>query len=286
MTDDPVSLAACAKLNLFLRVLAREGSGYHGIETLFCLIDLADDLTAVKTDKPGIAIDVSGAETGPEEDNLAVRAAEMVLNATGNRFGVSLKLTKRIPVQAGLGGGSSNGAAALRAVNELAGHAVPTHELLQFAARLGSDVPFFLSGARLALGWGHGERLLRLPPLEPRAGLLVVPDTPVATADAYRWIDEAGLPARGSVAMAPDTLAGWSDIARLAGNDFETPVFGHHERIRAGFEALVATSPLMCRLSGSGSALFAVYRNPADRDTARDMVGRRHGRLVPFMTVS
>ena len=289
MSDSPVSVAACAKLNLFLRVLAREASGYHCIETLFCLIDLSDDLTAVRSDTPGVTIDVSGAETGPPEDNLAVRAAEMVLTSTGNRFGVSLKLTKRIPVQAGLGGGSSNAAAALRAVNELAGHAVPTHELLQFAARLGSDVPFFLSGARLALGWGHGERLLRLPPLEPRAGLLVVPDTTVATAEAYRWIDDAGPTRglqRGSVAMTPDTLASWSDIARLAGNDFEAPVFGHHEHIRAGFEALVSTSPLMCRLSGSGSALFAVYRNPADRDTAQEMLGPKHGRLIPFETVS
>ena len=283
--SDSASASAPAKLNLFLRILAREASGYHGLETLFCQIDLADELTAEVTERPGVSLSVVGAETGPPEKNLAVLAAEMVLKATGNPFGVALTLTKRVPVKAGLGGGSSDAAAALRAVNQLAGHSVPTHELLQYAARLGSDVPFFLSGARLALGWGHGERLLRLPALPQRAGLLVVPEDPVATADAYRWIDEAGVPGRGAVAMTADTLADWSDIARLAGNDFEGPVFSHHPPIRAAFEGLAATAPLMCRLSGSGSALFALYRTPSDRDTARGMMSRKLGHLIDFETV-
>jgi len=96
--------AAPAKVNLFLRVLAREEDGYHGIETLYCLIDLADSLQATSVDTAGVTIAVSGADTGPERENLAVHAAEMVLAATGRPFGVSLKLDKRIPVRAGLGG--------------------------------------------------------------------------------------------------------------------------------------------------------------------------------------
>ena len=86
--------------------------------------------------------------------------------------------------------------------------------------------------------------------------------------------------------MAPDTLASWGDIARLAGTDFEAPVFSHHPPIRAAFEALVATGPLMCRLSGSGSALFAIYRSPADRDSARPMLGKKHGLVIPFRTAA
>src|SRR6185503_5463540 len=101
---------------------------------------------------------------GPADENLAVRAARMVLDATGNRFGVTIKLRKRIPVRAGLGGGSSDGAAALLAVNALAGNAVPRHELLHFAARLGADVAFFATGAPLAVAWGRGVRLLRVAP--------------------------------------------------------------------------------------------------------------------------
>ena len=277
--------AAPAKVNLFLRVLAREEDGYHGIETLYCLIDLADSLQATSVDTAGVTIAVSGADTGPERENLAVRAAEMVLAATGRPFGVSLKLDKRIPVRAGLGGGSSDAAAALVAVNELAGHAVPQHELLQFAARLGSDVPFLVSEARLALGWGHGERLLRLPPLPSRSGLLLVPAVGVDTSEAYGLIDNVQQASRrGSVVMGTETLQNWSDVARLCGNDFEAPIFGRHQEIGRAFEALVGSSPLMCRMSGSGSAIFAIYRSRKDRDDAQATVPPRLGKVIPFAT--
>ena len=280
-----VARSAPAKLNLFLRVLAREADGYHGIETLLCLTDLADSLQATTVDTAGVTIAVSGADTGPDQKNLAVRAAEMVLAATGRPFGVSLTLSKHIPVRAGLGGGSSDAAAALVAVNELTGHAIPRHELLQFAARLGSDVPFFVSEARLALGWGNGERLLRLAPLPSRPGLLLIPGVGVDTAEAYGWIDDIQQAThRGAVVMGSETLNNWSDVARLSGNDFEAPVFGRHPEIRLAFEALVGTNPLMCRMSGSGSALMAIYRSARDRDDAQAMVPPKLGRVIPFAT--
>ncbi|HEX2250861.1 MAG TPA: hypothetical protein VHH32_10970, partial [Gemmatimonadales bacterium] len=125
-----VALQALAKLNLFLRVLSRDQDGYHGIETLLCLINLSDSIQAERRDGRGVTIDVTGAEVGPAAENLAVRAASRVLEATGNRFAIHLSLTKRIPVGAGLGGGSSDAAAVLHAVNRLAGDAVPRHELL------------------------------------------------------------------------------------------------------------------------------------------------------------
>ncbi len=288
MSSPSVSIEAFAKLNLFLRVLAKEVDGYHGLETLFCLIDLADRLQVDRRDGKGVTLHVQGAELGPPETNLAVRAAAMVLAATGDRFAVHLSLVKRIPVEAGLGGGSSDAAAALAAVNRLAGDPVPRHELLQFAARLGSDVPFFLSGAPLALGWGRGERLLQLPSLPPAPALLLTPPTPVATAEAYGWVDAArqGAGRRGAVALDLDALSRWGDIGRMAGNDFESPVFGRHPEIRAAFEALVGTRPLVCRMSGSGSTLFAVYRSVRDRDDAQMMLGRRHGRLTVCSTLA
>ena len=276
--------SAPAKVNLFLRVLAREADGFHGIETLFCRVSLADELEATRTDAPGVTLDAGGAtDLGPEADNLAVRAARLVLQGTGNRFGVPLRLVKRIPVRAGLGGGSSDAAAALVATNAVAGGAIPRHELLQLAARLGSDVPFFLSGASLALAWGHGERLLRLPPLPAAPALLLVPPVPVATPDAYAWVDAARAAGsrRGAVALDLDALRSWGDIGRMAGNDFESPVFGKHAAVRAAFEALAGTHPLVCRMSGSGSALFAVYRSARDRDDAAMMLGRKHGGVVP-----
>jgi 4-diphosphocytidyl-2-C-methyl-D-erythritol kinase len=283
-----VTLFAYAKINLFLRVLARNDDGYHSLETLLCLVSLADVLTAERREGRGVTLEVTGADLGPAERNLAVQAAASVLQATGNRFAIHLTLTKRIPVRAGLGGGSSDAAAALHAVNRLTGDAIPRHELLQFAARLGSDIPFFLTGAPLALAWNRGERMLRLPPLPVAPALLLTPRIPIATGEAYGWVDNAKQSGggRGAVALDLDALSRWGDIGRMAGNDFESPVFGRHGEIRSAFEALVATRPLVCRMSGSGSTLFAIYRVARDRDDAVMMLGRKHGMITPVETVA
>ncbi len=288
MSDTAVQLPAHAKLNLLLRVLAREADGYHGLETLFCLVDLADELRAQRRDGRGVTVEVQGADIGPPAENLAVRAAAAVLAATGDRFSVHLALIKRIPARAGLGGGSSDAAAALLAVNRLAGNAVPRHELLQLAAKLGSDVPFFVAGAPLALAWAHGDRLLRLPPLPSAPALLLTPPLPVATAEAYAWVDEARRTAgrRGPLALDLDALSTWGSIGRMSGNDFESVVFGRHPAVRAAFEALAVTRPLVCRMTGSGSTLFAIYRSSRDREDAQMMLGRKHGTLTAVETLA
>lgn len=288
MSGMVVSLSALAKVNLFLRVLAREEDRYHSLETLLCLVSLGDTLRAERREGRGVTIDVSGADVGPAQQNLAVQAAARVLEATGNRFAIHLTLAKRIPVRAGLGGGSSDAAAALHAANRLAGDAVPRHELLQFAAHLGSDVPFFFSGAPLALAWGRGERMLRLPALPASPALLLTPPTAIATQDAYGWIDAGKPPSsrRGAVALDLDALSRWGDIGRMAGNDFESPVFDRHPEIRVAFEALVTTRPLVCRMSGSGSTLFAIYRSDRDREDAVLMLGRKHGTVTRVETVA
>lgn len=279
---DTITRECPAKVNLFLRVLAREADGYHGIETLFCRIGLADTLRIARIDR-GVTLAVTGGDGGPVEENLAWRAADAVLAATGRRFGVAIELTKRIPAGGGLGGGSSDAASALLAVNQLANGAVPRAELLHMAYRLGADVPFFLTEAACALAWGHGQRMLKLPPLPGAPMLLLLPGVPVPTAAAYGWIDEMRQSAgrRGGVALDLDVLRSWGDIARLAGNDFEAAVFGRFPAIRAGFEALAGTHPLLCRMSGSGSTLFAVYRNDRDRDDATMQLGVKFGGTVP-----
>lgn len=288
MSATSVTLPALAKVNLFLRVLARENDGFHGIETLLCLVSLADTLQAERREGHGVTIEISGPDVGPAEQNLAVRAATAVLEAVGHRFAIHLTLTKRIPVRAGLGGGSSDAAAALHAANFLAGNPIPRHELVQLAARLGSDVPFFCTGAPLALAWNRGERMLRLPPLPSAPALLLTPRVSVATAEAYAWVDAARQSAgrRGAVALDLDAVSGWGDIARMAGNDFESAVFGRHAEVRAAFEALVGTRPLLCRMSGSGSSLFGIYRSARDRDDAAMMLGRKHGVLTPIETLA
>ncbi|HRP08883.1 MAG TPA: 4-(cytidine 5'-diphospho)-2-C-methyl-D-erythritol kinase [Gemmatimonadales bacterium] len=281
MSETVVAADCHAKANLFLRVLAREAGGMHSLETLFCRIGLADRLEVERTGS-GIELEVEGADLGPPEQNLAWRAADAVLQATGRQFGVRLRLVKRSPHGAGLGGGSSNAAAALACVNQLARSAVPRAELFHMAARLGADVPFFLSGAPLALGWGHGTRLLELPPLDPRPMLLLVPHTRIPTASAYQWLDQARYEQhdRGAVSMSLELLGKWSDIARAGGNDFESVIFARHRELHEAFEALARTGPMLCRMSGSGSALFAVYRTERDREDAIGQIGRGYGEVI------
>ncbi len=286
-----VRVAAHAKINLFLRVLARETSGFHQIETAFALLELADELTVRRTDS-GVTLEVEGPDLGPSDENLAVRAARMVLDATGNRFGVAIKLTKRIPVRAGLGGGSSDGAAALHAVNALAGNAVPRHELHHFAARLGADVAFFASGAALALAWGRGERQFRMPAPPSLPALVAIPPVQVATPDAYAWWDEQNrspspsTPPRGPVTLDADALATWGSIGRLGGNDFEAIVFAKHPDVRTLYERMAETGPIWVRLCGSGSAIAAVYKKESERDDAVQRLGEKRQRLIKTMTRS
>ena len=284
-----VRVAAHAKVNLFLRIIAREApAGFHQIETAFALLELTDELIVTRTGS-GVTLTVQGADLGPPEENLAVRGARAVLEATGHKFGVALELTKRIPVRAGLGGGSSDAAAALHAVNALADNAVPRHELLHFATRLGADVTFFASGAPAAVAWGRGERLFRIaapPPAAPALVALPSPPLGVATPDAYRWWDEmhAEPAPRGPLVLDADAFAGWGSIGRLGGNDFEIPVFGRHPPLRALYERLAGTHPYWVRLCGSGSAVAAVYANERLRDDAAMMLGERQQRLVRTAT--
>ncbi len=278
-------VAAHAKVNLFLRILARETSGFHQIETAFALLELADELIVRRTSS-GVDLQVEGPDLGPTDENLAVRAARSVLDATGNRFGVAITLTKRIPVRAGLGGGSSDAAAALHAVNALAGNAVPRHELLQFAARLGADVAFFAGGAALALAWGRGERQFRLPAAPALPALIAVPAIQVATPDAYKWWDHGNpSPApRGPVTLDAEALSSWGSIGRLGGNDFEATVFGKHPELRALYERVAETGPVWVRLCGSGSAVAAVYKKESERDDAGRRLGEKQQRIIKTAT--
>ena len=285
MSADVVRVPAHAKVNLFLRILARETSGFHQIETAFALLELADELVVRRTEST-LTLEVDGPDLGPADENLAVRAARMVLEATGNRFGVAMQLTKRIPVRAGLGGGSSDAAAALHAVNALAGNAVPRHELLHFAAKLGADVAFFTSGAALAVAWGRGERHFRLPAPPSLPALVAIPPIDVATPDAYRWWDEQNRsPApRGPVILDADAFTTWGSIGRLGGNDFETAVFAKHPELRALFERVAGTGPVWVRLCGSGSAIAAVYKRESERNDAVQTLGDKRQRLITTAT--
>ncbi len=271
-----LAVSAPAKINLWLRVFGKDGKGYHAIETLFQLVSIADALV-VETAPAGVTLTGAPAGLGAPRDNLIVKAAERFLRESAVSGGAAITLDKRIPWNAGLGGGSSDAAATLLALNALYGHPLPAADLMTLGAELGSDVAFFLALTPLALGWGRGERLLALPPLPPRPILVVPPAAPVRTADAYAWIDQD----RGRTeqtgefaAVVPAaTLSDWEQVRRRSHNDFESAVAGRLPAIGHWLDRLRETDAFLVRLCGSGGAVVALYDTERQRDGAWQLLG-------------
>lgn len=252
-------VVAQAKVNLVLRVLAREASGFHQLETLFQRIELGDEVR-VRVGGSACTLDCRGADVGPVERNLAWRAAQTFAARTGWPRDFAIEIVKRIPVGGGLGGGSADAGAVLRCLNALAPAPLTPTELLRIAAPLGSDVPFLAAESPLALAWGRGERMLALPPLESRDVVLALFDHGVATPDAYRWLAESRVahPSPEPRLLAVDALASWDAIAAIAENDFERVVLPRHQGAARAHAALRQAGHPVVLLSGSGATVFAV----------------------------
>lgn len=275
MSPSRVRALAPAKVNLWLRVFGRDSRGFHAIETLFQLLGLADEIW-VERGAPGVRLIGAPPDLGPVDQNLAVRAARWFMAAARVEGGITITMTKRVPWAAGLGGGSSDAAATLAALNRLFGDPLPAGDLLEMGSGLGSDVPFFLCGSALALGWGRGERLLPLPPLPSRAALVVPPAAPVRTAEAYAWLDkDRGADDTGEFAavIPANAFASWDAVRGRAHNDFEPAVAGRLPAIGHWIDRLRATSAFLVTLAGSGGAIVALYPTAAQRDAAWQSLG-------------
>ena len=264
-----VRLAARAKINLRLTILAREASGYHQIETVFATLDLADDIE-LSIGGSGVRVEVealegAGAPSGP--DNLAYRAAQAFFAATSAEPAALIRLKKRIPSGAGLGGGSSDAAATLKGLNLLAHNPLSDQELVELGATLGADVPFFLCGSSFALGWGRGQRLLPVQPLPAMAVLLVVPPFAIGTQAAYAALpDQSDRGARARV-FDPQRLQSWEALREDAANDFEAALLPLYPMLGEIKQALVDAGATLALLSGSGSTMYGLFE--LDRTTSR-----------------
>jgi len=264
-------VAAFAKINLALRILAREASGFHDIETLFCRIALADDVVVRVGDSTDRSLTCSGEALpdeglGAPEENLAWRAADAYAAHDNWPRGFAIELDKRIPVGGGLGGGSADAGAVLRALNALNPRPLPSADLLAIAGTLGADVPFLASDVPLALAWGRGDRMLALPALPVRDVALVLPPHPVNTAEAYGWLaaSRATLTAQphGAALHPLAAVTTWDGVARLSTNDFEPVVFEQRAELANIHERLAAVEGVaVARMSGSGSTLFALFED-------------------------
>lgn len=271
-------VAAPAKVNLLLRVLGRRPDGFHDLETLFQAVDLSDEVE-VTTGGEGVRLRVEGPDLGPVRENLAYRAALGFLERTGLAGeGVEIQLRKRIPAGAGLGGGSSDAAAVLRCLDALWPGMVAPAARAELALDLGSDVPFFLGPAGLALGRGRGERLTPISPLPTGHLVIVLPPVHVATAWAYGAL--AGFRRERPFSRRVPLGEGpwrWDDVAGHAGNDFEEVVSGAHPRVAASLTALRDAGARPALLSGSGAACFGVFTGAEEAGYAASRIGSRLG---------
>lgn len=285
---DRTVVPAHAKTNLRLRVLGRTDDGYHQLETIFLRLGLHDD---VEIELPpagssrGLAVDVvdepawPGREGTPEgPDNLCWEAAERFFGLLGRTPAATIRLRKRIPPASGLGGGSADAAAVLKGLDRLHGRPIGEDRLLELAGELGSDVPFCLSGASMALGWERGRRLLPLSAPPPRPALILVPSVGVGTAKAYRWLDEAGLGSGRGIGACqwppPPGLADWRGLDRWAVNDFEDVVYERRPEVEDAAAWLRGHGAVLVRLSGSGSAVVGYFDRERSREGAREAAAR------------
>lgn len=244
--NSAVRIRSLAKINLDLRVLDKRPDGYHNLRTIFQTVSLADYIEISHTPARRLTVNLTSDIPG----NLIEKAAHL-LDIPGH---FDIRLTKRIPMGGGLGGGSSNAAAILLAIPPLTGRRIPLDKLTGLAAQLGSDVPFFLLGGT-ALGVERGTELYPLPDLKPFPAIIIAPGIHVSTSDAYNALDRlTGAHRR----MAND---------ERPGNDFEAVVFPQHPQLKLMKGKLLKQGAVLALMSGSGSTVFGVFENRLKRDS-------------------
>ncbi len=264
-----VRIPAFAKINLRLDILGKREDGFHELRTIFQTISLHDELRLRVSRRPQIALKIKGNQllsAEPVEKNLVYRAVDALRRELGIRAGVEIELKKMIPAGRGLGGGSSDAAAALLGYLRLMKKKLAAARLMEIASSLGADVPFFLWGGR-ALGVNKGDEIYPLPDIAKQHLLVVSPrDIHVPTPDAYRWLKAKALRLTKSAAnhkLWEFCALCWSAQGSALSNDFEGPVFRRHRRLDQIKRELLQRGAAEASLAGSGSAVFGVFPSPA-----------------------
>ena len=263
-----LSVRAPAKINLHLEVLGRRHDGFHELRTLYQSIDLCDELTAEPAPEGVLELAVRPRGAAPYgDDNLVIMAARSLQQAAGRSFGARLELDKAIPAGGGLGGGSADAAAALVLLNELWGTGFGRGQLVPIAARLGSDVPFFLHGG-LALGVGRGEEVYPLADLTPLHVVVGLPETAVSTPGVFRRL-ECELTWRAPDSNVYAFTAGWDPRPpwEALRNDLQPVVIAGWPEVAGALAELARHRPLLAAVTGSGSSVFAIF---SDRGAAQE----------------
>ena len=277
-----IRLRTHAKLNLFLRVVGRRPDGYHEIESIFHGISLADDIEVRQVDGAEIEVEMNvprglTVEQPKLEDNLAYLAARALVDGGVSSSGVFIRIDKRIPIGAGLGGGSGNAAGVLVALNELWDGGLIDDDLNSIGASVGSDVPYCLAGGTM-LATARGEKLTSLPSPRDLHFVLGVSDVPLLTKDVYARWDE--LDTKSETGSAPMTLALGSgdptEVGPLLHNDLEPAAFSLRPELEELKKVISSAGALGAGLTGSGPTLFGIAR---DSEHAGDIAAKIEDRF-------
>jgi len=284
----PLRVRSYAKINLALEVLGRRADGFHEIRTVLQTIDLADELELHPANELKLrTVGSADLESLPHEKNLVWRAASQLAERHAPGRGAQVVLHKRIPLGAGLGGGSSNAAAALLGLSRLWALQLPAEDLRLLAAGLGSDVPFFLEGGT-ALGVGRGEEIYPLPDVDAARMIVVFPGVAVSTAEAYQALDLELTSQRNAnrIQRFCSRLASHSGFLTEIFNDFESTVLPAHAAVRDAksfLERSGATAALLC---GSGSSVFGFFPEEESALAASRTAVPDSWRVFPAKTLS
>lgn len=281
-----LKLPSFAKINWTLRILGRRPDGYHEVRTLLQSISLCDELTFELREDHEISLTCDDPDIPVDHANLIVKAAKAMQE---NDRGVSIALSKRIPAKGGLGGGSSNAAVTLLALNYLWRKELRHADLLNIASGLGADVPFFLIGGR-AEARGTGSDLKECPDSPEQHLIVVTPNATISTATAYAVLNRGSLTTSESASILSSSSAGpvSGDVAqRSLHNDFEVAIFEIEPEIRRAKTALLDAGARGALLAGSGSSVFGIFDDDAARDRALSSLGSEAGwRIFSCRTVS
>ncbi len=247
-----------AKINLHLRIGPPGGDGFHPLLSWMCKVGLHDVIEMENARQPGVRLRCDRAYVPVDGSNLIVRAAEALRNP---QMGADITLQKRIPIGGGLGGGSSNAAFALVGLNKLWRLDRSTDQLAEIAARLGSDIVFFLHGPS-SVCEGRGERVMELGPPKPKVAVLIFPKLSMSTPKVYKRFDEMKLGSHDAVEKHPDWQA-WQqlpakDLLPLLENDLEAPAFSLCPELGELRQRIESQIGQIVRMSGSGSTLFTL----------------------------
>jgi len=287
MTKDP-ALPAFAKINLSLRIRNRRSDGYHDLDTIFQTISLCDTIKIGAVDNSEIALSCDDRQLPVDSENLIVRAARALQDRFSMKKGARIRLEKRIPSRAGLGGGSSDAAVTLLALARFWGTPATRQDLIEIGAELGADVPFFFTGG-MARGTGIGERVEPLSDMPERSLLIIKPVANINTADAYKVFDERCLTTGNSKSILsgsqPTDVFDNKTLASL-NNDFEQVVFELQPEIAMAKAALMGAGAQAAMLAGSGSAVFGIFDSEDAQRRAIQAIELETGwRVFPCKTV-